>query len=343
MARFRFKSSPVCGRKVLVIDEIRATPRLTRNFERFISDGADIHAVYFIENRSIQEQMSTTSPHFDPILPSPLVSVIVPTYNRAHMLKEAIDSVLAQSYTRFELIVVDDGSTDATNALLKSYGHSIKTIYQENRGVSAARNSGIRAASGELIALLDSDDYWLPEKLTAQVDLFVTQPQAIICQTEEIWIRNGVRVNPKQRHKKQSGMIFEASLHLCLISPSAVMMRKSLLDKVGTFDEKMPACEDYDLWLRITCRYPAHLIPKQLIVKRGGHDDQLSRLPELDKYRIASIVKMLLNEKLSTDQYAAACDMLGWKCRIYAQGCRKRGRSAEAHEYDSLRRRFSRQ
>lgn len=287
--------------------------------------------------------MSTTSPHFDPIEPSSLVSVIVPTYNRAHMLKEAIDSVLAQTYTRFELIVVDDGSTDATQALLKSYGHRIKTIYQENRGVSAARNSGIRAASGELIALLDSDDYWLPEKLAAQVDFFVTQPQAAICQTEEIWIRSGVRVNPKQRHKKLSGMIFEASLQLCLISPSAVMIRKSLLDKVGAFDEKMPACEDYDLWLRITCRYPTYLIPKQLIVKRGGHDDQLSRLPELDKYRIASIVKMLLNEKLSSDQYAAACDMLCRKCRIYAQGCRKRGRSAEADEYDSLRRRFSRQ
>ncbi len=284
--------------------------------------------------------MSTTTPFLSPIETSPLVSVIVPTYNRAHMLQEAIDSVLAQTYPHFELLVVDDGSTDGTQKLLRSYGHRINAIYQENAGVSAARNRGIRSASGEMIALLDSDDYWMPGKLTAQVDLFMNTPQAVICQTEEIWIRNGVRVNPKQRHKKISGMIFEASLPLCLISPSAVMMRTSLLDEVGLFDEMMPACEDYDLWLRITCKYPTHLIPRHLIVKRGGHDDQLSRMPELDKYRIQSIVNILRTGQLSTDQHRAACSILEQKCRIYAQGCRRRGRSEEANDYDALRRQY---
>lgn len=284
--------------------------------------------------------MSTTTPFLNAIETSPLVSVIVPTYNRRRMLQEAIDSVLSQTYTHYELLVVDDGSTDGTQQLMAAYGDQIKAIYQKNAGVSAARNRGIRSSSGELIALLDSDDYWMPEKLTAQVDLFMNIPQAVICQTEEIWIRDGVRVNPKLRHKKMSGMIFEASLPLCLISPSAVMMRKSLFDEVGLFDEMMPACEDYDLWLRITSKYPAHLIPRHLIVKRGGHHDQLSRMPELDKYRIRSIVKILRNGELSKDQHIAACNMLERKCRIYAKGCRKRGRSEEANYYEGLTRQY---
>lgn len=287
--------------------------------------------------------MSTISRLVKPIEPSPLVSVVIPTYNRAHMLKDAIDSVLAQTYPNFELLVVDDGSTDDTQALLESYGRRIIAIHQSNKGVSAARNRGIRSASGELIAFLDSDDYWRPEKLAVQLDFFMTRPETVLCQTEEIWIRNGVRVNPKQRHKKLSGMIFEASLPLCLISPSAVMMRKALLEEVGVFDETMPACEDYDLWLRITCKYPAHLIPDSLIVKRGGHTDQLSRMPELDKYRIQSITTLLRREALSAGQYAAACNILEQKCRIYAQGCRRRGRTKEAGDYDALGRRFRRQ
>jgi glycosyltransferase involved in cell wall biosynthesis len=284
--------------------------------------------------------MSTSTPDFGQNGSFPQVSVIVPTYNRASLLKEALDSVLAQSYRNVELIVVDDGSTDHTRRLLSSYGDRITVLLQPNAGVSAARNRGIQAASGDLIALLDSDDYWLPGKLAAQVDFFKATPQALICQTEEIWIRNGVRVNPKRRHRKLSGMIFQASLPLCLISPSAVMMRKSLLDEVGLFDEDLPACEDYDLWLRITWKYPVHLISAPLVVKRGGHADQLSRLPELDKYRIRSITRMLLKGVLSNEERQAACRVLEQKCRIYADGCHKRGRDDEADYYRSVARQF---
>jgi len=284
--------------------------------------------------------MSTTSLYLLEKETSPLVSVILPTYNRVRFLQEAIDSVLAQDYAPIELLVVDDGSTDGTAQLLESYGDRVMVLHQANAGVSAARNQGIRRASGQFIALLDSDDYWLPAKLTAQVDFFNTHPGAVLCQTEEIWIRNGVRVNPKARHRKMSGMIFEQSLPLCLISPSATMLRRSLLDEVGLFDESLPACEDYDLWLRITWKYPADLIPLPLIVKRGGHHDQLSRMAELDKYRIQAIVKVLQHAALSPDQVMAARAMLEQKCRIYAQGCRKRGRFTEAARYASLHRRF---
>jgi GT2 family glycosyltransferase len=270
----------------------------------------------------------------------PLVSVIIPTYNRCAWLPRAIESVLDQTYAPLELIVVDDGSTDRTPDLLKAYGRDIRVIRQTNKGVSGARNAGIRAAGGELIALLDSDDSWLPEKLEHQVAFFRASPRAMICQTEEIWIRNGNRVNPKKRHQKFSGMIFEKTLPLCLVSPSAVMMRASLFEEVGLFDERLPACEDYDLWLRIAWKYPVYLISIPLIVKHGGHPDQLSATPELDKYRIQSLAKILSQDRLSQSQRKAALATLADKCKVYAGGCRKRGRKDEAAYYEHLPKTF---
>jgi glycosyltransferase involved in cell wall biosynthesis len=267
---------------------------------------------------------------------NPLVSVIIPTYNRGWILTEAIDSVLAQDYKDYELIVVDDGSTDNTREVLDTYGQNILVLRQANKGVSAARNRGIAEAGGQLVAFLDSDDLWLPRKLSRQVGFFNLNPDAVINQTEEIWIRNGVRVNPKDRHRKPSGMIFERSLELCLVSPSAVMIQKTLFDAVGVFDENLPACEDYDLWLRIGCRYPVHLIDAPLIIKRGGHGDQLSKAPGLDRFRIQSLEKIIESGRLTESQYRAAVDKLQDKCVIYAGGCRKRGREAEAKYYEAL-------
>jgi glycosyltransferase involved in cell wall biosynthesis len=266
----------------------------------------------------------------------PQVSVIIPTYNRGWVIKEAIDSVLAQDYKDFELIVVDDGSTDNTSDVLDSYGNVIKVFSQKNKGVSAARNRGIAEASGKFIAFLDSDDLWLPQKLSVQIEFFNQTPDALICQTEEVWIRNGLRVNPRKRHKKSSGMIFKPSLELCLVSPSAVMIQRSLFDRVGKFDETLPACEDYDLWLRTSCRFPVHLIDAPLIIKRGGHGDQLSSRSGLDKFRIKAIEKIINSGLLSDDQRRAAVNILEKKCDIYAAGCRKRGRTEEAKYYESL-------
>ncbi len=270
----------------------------------------------------------------------PLVSVIIPTYNRDWIVKEAIESVLAQDFSDYELIVVDDGSDDRTPEILAAYEDPITVIRQSNRGVSAARNRGIAAATGRLIAFLDSDDLWLPQKLSAQVNFFAENPNAVICQTEEQWVRNGVRVNPKKRHLKFSGMIFERSLALCLVSPSAVMITKALFDAVGVFDEDLPACEDYDLWLRISCRYPVDLIETPLIIKRGGHADQLSRATGLDKYRIRSLMKLLEDNILTAPQKQAVMKTLTQKCAVYAGGCRKRGREEEAQYYDRLADRF---
>jgi len=263
----------------------------------------------------------------------PTVSVIIPAYNRGWILKDAVDSVLSQKYYDFELIVVDDGSEDNTSDILASYGKKIKVIRQKNKGVSSARNNGINSSSGNYIAFLDSDDLWLPEKLSTQLAFFENNPGALICQTEEIWLKNGKRVNPGKRHKKISGFCFEKSLELCMVSPSAVMVKRSLLDIVGLFDETIPACEDYDMWLRINCRYPIYLIDTPLIVKRGGHKDQLSGMHSLDKYRIQSIINLIEKSLLSEDQQKFAIKVLKEKCRVYSDGCRIRGRIEEALHY----------
>jgi glycosyltransferase involved in cell wall biosynthesis len=267
----------------------------------------------------------------------PLISVIIPTFNRAAWVREAVDSVLAQTFQDFELIVVDDGSTDATGEGLGPYGDRLRVIYQARQGVSAARNRGLEMAAGEWLAFLDSDDLWLPKKLETQVDFFSRNPRAEICQTEEIWIRHGCRVNPRKKHRKPSGDIFTPSLALCLVSPSAVMLKRSLLQETGFFDTSLPACEDYDLWLRISCRKPIFLIEEPLVVKRGGHPDQLSRcLTSLDRYRIQALEKLLDSGRLSSRQYELAWQELDRKCRIYGQGCLKRGKMTEGKRYLSL-------
>ncbi len=270
------------------------------------------------------------------------VSVIIPTFNRSRWVREAVESVLHQTVKPREILVVDDGSTDDTGEILSGYGDVIRVVrLEENRGVSAARNRGIEAAACRYVAFLDSDDLWLPRKLEAQMAHVQEHPEIQIHQTDEIWVRNGVRVNPGNRHRKPEGWIFEASLHLCLISPSAVLIDRRLFDEVGLFDERYPACEDYDLWLRITCRFPVGLLRQPMIVKRGGHADQLSKLPVLDKYRIESIRNLLQSGLLSELQYRAAVDVLRQKCDIYATGCRKRGRLEEAERYLRIAREYA--
>lgn len=265
------------------------------------------------------------------------VSVIIPTYNRKKSVAEAIDSVLDQSVSPQEIIVVDDGSTDGTMESLRVYGNRIITVFQNNRGVSAARNLGISMSKGQFLAFLDSDDLWKKDKLKSQLDFFRENSDALICQTGEIWIRKGKRVNPKKKHSKPSGMIFYKSLHLCLVSPSAVMLKRELFEKTGLFDETLPACEDYDLWLRISCRYPVYSIEENHVIKRGGHEDQLSSAPGLDMYRIKSLKKILESGVLSDDQQNATISVFVEKCSIYAGGCIKRGRNDEADYYENLK------
>lgn len=263
------------------------------------------------------------------------VSVIVPTFNRANRVKRAVSSVLYQTFSDYELLVVDDGSTDRTMDSLAQFGGQLKTCrHSENRGVSAARNTGIKATNAPLIAFLDSDDYWFPEKLKVQVGFFMENPEAVVCQTNEVWIRKGRRVNPGRKHLKPSGHIFGPSLRRCLVSPSSVMVRRSLLEEVGLFDEDLPACEDYDLWLRISYRYPIHLIDRNLVVKLGGASDQLSSTQKgLDRFRIKSMVKLIRSGELDREQLRITFQELERKCLIFGNGCIKRDKKEEGAYY----------
>jgi glycosyltransferase involved in cell wall biosynthesis len=261
--------------------------------------------------------------------------VIIPTFNRAVLVREAIASVLAQNYAPLEVIVVDDGSQDETPAVVRDCGPQITYIQQPHAGVSAARNRGVAASHGELIAFLDSDDLWQPQKVTAQVALFSQQPQVQACYTDEIWIRHGVRVNPRQIHAKYAGWIFLQSLPRCIISPSSIMLRRTLWERLGGFDESLPACEDYDLWLRLTAVVPVALLPERLIIKRGGHADQLSSTtPVLDQYRIRALEKMLA-APLTVLQRQSVLQHLVQKCQIVAQGARKRHQAARCALYQA--------
>ena len=266
----------------------------------------------------------------------PLVSVVIPTYNRAPMIGQALESVLSQSYRDFELIVVDDGSTDGTAVLLDRYQPALTVLSQPHRGVAAARNAGISASSGKYIAFLDSDDFWLPAKLAVQVEFLKCSTGVEICQTNEIWMRNGRRVNPKLKHRKPSGDVFRRSLDLCLISPSAVMMTRELFDSVGGFDESFVVCEDYDLWLRIALGHPVYLIEEALVTKRGGHADQLSRsVWGMDRFRALSLIK-LLRTGLDGEKRQWALAALREKVDILAAGAKKRGKQENAAGWENI-------
>lgn len=225
----------------------------------------------------------------------PFFSVIIPTYNRYASLKKAIDSVLAQTYTDYQLMVVDDGSTDKTCSIVDEYAGMLTYIRQDHSGVSAARNRGIMASSSEWVTFLDSDDLWMPDKLAAHHRYIHSHAGSErIHQVDEIWIRNGKRVNPRSKHVKRGGWIFTDSLYLCLVSPSAVAVKRELLDDTGLFDENLPACEDYDLWLRIAWKEMIGYIPQYLVTRNGGHGDQLSsRYRGMDRFRVYAICKLL--------------------------------------------------
>ena len=269
------------------------------------------------------------------------VTVIIPTFNRGYCLAESIQSVLDQSFTDFELIVVDDGSTDNTPEVMNQFSDIHKISMKKNRGVSFARNRGMEQARGEWIAFLDSDDLWERHKLVTQMKWVERHPDCHAVYTDEIWIRNGVRVNPMNKHRKYSGDIFRYCLPLCIVSPSSVLLRAELLNEVGGFDESMPVCEDYDLWLRIAIRFPFHFIEEKLIVKRGGHEDQLSRkFWGMDRWRVQALQKLLHESGMNEDQRSLVVSMLIEKCEILACGYGKRGKSQDEDYYRNLKTRY---
>ena len=263
------------------------------------------------------------------------VSVIIPTYNRADLVFAAIASVIAQRAANFELIVVDDGSTDETWRGLERTAAAVQAEHAErlsmqivrtkNHGVAAARNTGVALASAPLVAFLDSDDLWGPDKLARQIEYMGAHPEYVISQTDEWWLRNGGRVNPGLRHRKAAGDIFIDSLRTCLVTPSTVIMQTRVFREIGGFDEDFIAAEDYDLWLRILVRHEIGFLAEYHATRRSGHRGQLSMLPAVDRFRILALLKLLATDDLNSLQRRAVCEVLAEKCEIYAQGLDRRG------------------
>lgn len=267
------------------------------------------------------------------------ISVIIPTYNRAESLERALDSVVRQTLSCDEIIVIDDGSTDETNGITERFSENckipVKYFFQNNQGPASARNNGIRRAQFEYIAFLDSDDHWKKNKLQLQYSKLVENPDMFISHTKEQWFRRGIHLNQKKIHQPGKGDIFKHCLQLCAVGMSTVMVKAELFYQVGFFNEKLRCCEDYDLWLRTSCSYPFLLIDTALTVKEGGRDDQVSYQYRIgmDKLRISAIVDLLRNNNLSSKQLGWTLEELQRKCHVYGKGCIKHGRPEEGARY----------
>jgi glycosyltransferase involved in cell wall biosynthesis len=261
------------------------------------------------------------------------VSVIIPVYNRVNLIDRSINSVISQTYPINEIIVIDDGSNDGTYDLIKRNFPQVSLQYQENKGVSNARNIGIKLAKSKWIAFLDSDDEWLPKKVEEQINLLKTNFSFKICHTDEVWIRNQVRVNPMKKHRKYGGDIYNKCLPLCVISPSSIIIHKDIFNDVGLFDEELPVCEDYDMWLRICSKYSVLFLDQKLINKYGGHDDQLSKKYwGMDRFRLIALEKMIDNPNLKSTDRMATINMAIDKARILQKGYIKHNHKIEAQE-----------
>lgn len=269
---------------------------------------------------------------------APLVSVVIPTYNRVDFLLQAVESVQRQSLRNWELTVVDDGSTDSTARRLEELADPrVRLIRQDRQGVSKARNTGLARSRGTWLSLLDSDDLWAPRKLQRQLEALERQPAYLLCHTDEIWIRDGVRVNQKKIHRKRGGWIFEDCLPRCVVSPSSILLHRKVLERHGTFDEDLPVCEDYELWLRLSCRLPFLYLGEPLVIKRGGHGDQLSRSRRaIDRFRVQALLKTWRTCPLTPRLRLLAASQIARKSSILAVGCEKWNRPEEARLYRQL-------
>ena len=240
---------------------------------------------------------------------SPLVSVVLPAYNCAPFIGATLDSVYRQTYRNWEVIVIDDGSTDETRAVLVPHIGRIRYLYQQNRGTAAARNAGVREARGELIAFLDNDDIWLPEKLELQVHVMQESLECGLVFTDgKSFTADGIRresvisrrldqwidANRTKDLRVVTGDILR-NLLFCneIVSASSVMVRRECLERLGGFDEAIQIADDHDLWLRIAREYAVTLIPRCLYMWRWYDASQSGPIPDrMQHWQEASLAVM---------------------------------------------------
>ncbi len=297
------------------------------------------------------------------------VSVIVPTHNRRESVTEALDSIMAQTFREFEIVVTDDGSTDGTPALifealgaerevveylnrlgpanLKPFSHRfssgsvpIQYHYGISRGLSTARNRGIRMARGELVAFLEADDLWEPRHLETLAAFLGENPEAQVCRAAERTVRDGKTRAPR-RPAAASGWIFESALEASPMSPSAVMVRRCCFNECGAFDENLPACDEYDLWVRMTSRYPIHFVDGPVVTRRSTRPDGSSRAWGWDRFRVYALEKAFQSGHLSSDQRFQVAQEIVRKCERLVDGFRRQKSEERANFYERKRRRFA--
>ncbi len=270
---------------------------------------------------------------------NPSVSVIIPVYNRAGMLRQALDSVFLQNYDNMQVIVADDGSDDDPASVVREYTAELVRI--EHCGFPGkVRNIAVEMAKGDLIAFLDSDDLWKPGKLAAQTGELASGGK-LLCHTREIWDREGKMVSQRKQRHQREGDIFTDALKKCIIGPSTVLMDKKLFVQTGGFREDLEIAEDYELWLRITDRHPVSYIDEPLVIKRAGSWPQLSEKYGMIEYFRILALKDLADASVFTQEHQAeAAAELSRKCAIYAAGCEKRGKKDQAGIYMELSRQY---
>jgi len=260
------------------------------------------------------------------------ITVVIPTYNRYSLLKRAIRSVYKQTLAPNEVIVIDDGSLDETSQIQQDFPQ-IKYFYQNNSGVSSARNSGVAHASCEWIAFLDSDDEWENNKLLEQVAFHKEHATVAMSYTDEQWIRDGKEVKIPKKFQKKGVDIFTENLSYCNIAPSSVLVSKKHLQEVGLFDETLEVCEDYDLWLRFSLKYTIALVDKKLIKKYAGHENQLSfKHWGMDRFRVLTLEK-LLQEEINLDIQEKILKELHTKYTLLLKGAVKYKKEDEIIKY----------
>ncbi len=272
-------------------------------------------------------------------MPENLVDVIIPAYERPHLLREAIDSVLAQTLTSLRLIIVDDASPLPLAEQMHLKDNRVKFLrLARNTGPGGARNAGVADGHAPFVAFLDSDDLWVSSKLKKQIAQFTGDPSLQWVHANEEWQRHGKTVLQRSEHRKQGGVFLERAFARCLIANSAVMFRRSFYEKHSGFNAHFPVCSDFELWLRMLADTPVGFMDEALVIKRAGDWQQVSSTPETDRYRVLALHRFYRQhkniprfEKLASTLFDEAI----YKCQILLKGAVKYGRPDRARKYQA--------
>ncbi|MES0488908.1 MAG: glycosyltransferase family 2 protein [Leptospirales bacterium] len=274
------------------------------------------------------------------------VDVVIPTYERYDLTYEAVKSVLDQTYKHLQIYIIEDGSNVCCE-LKKEFQQDERIHYfalGRNRGTSYARNFGAKKGKNPLLAFLDSDDLWLPDKLEKQIQYFKDNPEYKWLHTNEAWFRNGAPVKQKSMHRKQGGKFLEKLFQRCIISASSVLFRREFFETSGYFLPHLRIGEDYELWLRLNYLEPVGFLEENLTIKRAGEWDQLSAITEIDRYRVLALhrfYKKHENEKGFLPFKESCRNEIIHKIEILLKGANKHNNTSRIKQYQDWLRLFA--